>query len=158
MPSSVVVAVRKAVTDGLRDHMHGLPGLNGTVNGAEDVVVTYAYDRTVEAAERVFTRSASADTPPAAMRPGRNFKNEAGQFFLVVLVACVGGSPDEADDRAIAIGEVVEEWLGDRKNNELGVDGLTTLTVRGWELDNLSNDHGSMSELTYRVEWTARIT
>lgn len=158
MPGSIAVPVRAAVVDGLTTLLAGSPEFNGTGDGAEEVEVTYAYDHTTNASQRIFTRSATAETPPASLRAGRNYKDESGQFFLVILAAIPGGSTRDAADRAHDIGVAVEEWLGDRKNNELGVDGLLTLTVRGVEDVDLGNDRGHMVERTYRVEYTARIT
>lgn len=158
MAGSISVPVRVAVADGLAGFLGGLPEFNGTIDGTEEVEVTYAYDHTTNASQRVFTRTATAETPPASLRAGRNYKDEAGQFFLVLMAAIPGGSPKEAAERVHVIGVECEEWLGDRKSNELGVAGLQTLTVRGVEDVDLGNDHGHMVERTYRVEWTARIT
>lgn len=158
MAGSVGVAVRKAVVDGLRTHLAGLADFNGSSAPERKTAVSYAYDFGAADAERVFTGRSRSDTPPAAMKAGRNFRNEDGVFDLVVLVTYVGGSAEQADERAFAIGAEVETWLADRKSNELGVTGLNTLLVQSWESTNLGNDRGYMTELTYRVGWTARLT
>lgn len=158
MSGSVAVAVRSAVTSGLDDAFGALAEFNGEARGERKVHTTYAFDRRSNAAEQVFTARSRADTPSSALRSGRNYRDEAGEFDLFIVVGFVGGSEEDADTRAFAIGEVVEEWLGDRKSNELGVTGLQTLTVRGWESQNLLADRGAATELIYRVAWTARIT
>lgn len=159
MSGSRARLVRSAVVSGLTTHYASLADFNGTTAPERKTEVTYAYPHGgPSATERVFTARARADTPPAALRSGRNHRDESGVFDLIVLVAYVGGSAEQADDRAFDIGEVAEEWLADRKSNELGVPGLQTLVVEGWESNNLGNDRGHMTELTYRVRWTARLT
>lgn len=158
MPGSVAVAVRSAVVAGLSDAFADDDGFNGNGRAEQRVEVAYGYDRASNAAERVFTDRARAETPPAALRASRNVRQESGEFEVVVLVAGVGMSPEETDQRAFDVLEVVEDWLADRKSNELGVTGLQTLTARGWDCTNLGNDRGHMSEIRLRVAWTARLT
>lgn len=156
-----MVAVRKAIIDGLATAFTALPDFNGTTNPERKVSVTYAYPfggAGAKKAEKVFGGRTRIETPPAALRSGRNYRDETGLFDLVVLVSYVGGDAETADLRAYAIGQVIEEWLADRKSNELNVTGLQTLTVTGGESNNLGNDRGHMTELTYQVRWTARLT
>ena len=158
MAGSRVVAVKRAVIDGLESALAADQAFNGDALPERRVEVSYGYDRASTATERVFTTRSRADTPPAAMRAGRNFRDEAGTFNLVVLVSFIGGSVEDAEDRAVEVGEFIEEWLADRKQNELGVDGLQTLLVTAWDLVALGNDNGHLAELTYTVRWTARLT
>lgn len=158
MAGSLVVAVRSAVTTGLTTLYAGLADFNGTTDASQNVEVSYGYFPTSDAGERVFTNRGRGDTPPAAMRSGRNYRNETATFELVVLVAMPGGSPEDAETRALEIGLKAEEWLADRKSNELGVTGLNTLVVESWELAGLGNDHGNIAELTYQIRYTARLT
>jgi len=158
MAGSLVVSVRSAIKDGLTTLFAGLPDFNGQYDPEHRVEVSYAYDLNSAAAERVFTGRSQADTPPAALRSGTNYRNETGTFDLIVLVAAVGGSAEDADERALAIGTEVEEWIAARKSNELAITGLNTLRIDSWDLVGLMNDHGNMAELTYKVRWTARLT
>jgi len=158
MAGSRVAVVRGAITDGLATFFAGLADFNGTTRPEWKVEVSYAYKFGSHAAERVFFGRATGETPPAAMRAGRNFRDETGRGDLVVLVSRIGGDGRDADTRAIAIGEQVETWIADRKNNELNVTGLQNLVIDGWELVNLANDKGHMTEITYKVRWTARLT
>lgn len=158
MSGSVVVAVKQGVVAGLTAHLAALDDFNGTTAPEHAVEVSYAYPVNTSAAERVFAGRSRAEQPPAALRAGRNHRDEAGVFDLIVLVAAVGGSAGDAEERALEIGAEVEEFIADRKSNELGVAGLQTLRVDGWELVSLFNDRGHLAELTYRVRWTARLT
>lgn len=158
MSGSIIVAVRSAVVEGFATHLAALDDFNGTTAPEHAVEVSYGWQFGSRTAERVFTGRASATTPPAAVRAGKNHKNESAQFEVTVLVEYVGGSPEDADSRALAIGEQFEDWIGVRKSNELGVEGLLSVAVVGWELTNLGNDSGSMTELVYTVAYHARIT
>lgn len=158
MAGSRVAAVRGAITDGLATYFGTLADYNGTTKPEWKVEVAYAYRFGSKAAERVFFGRATGDTPPAAMKAGRNFRDEVGRADLVVLVSRIGGDARDADNRATAIGAEVETWIADRKNNELGVTGLQNVVLDGWELVNLANDKGHMTEITYKVRWTARLT
>lgn len=151
MSSSRIQLVRSAVTNGLK-------ALAVTGQPLDGVLVSYAWKVNAQDRERIFTNRARGETPPAALRSGRNFRAETGRFDLVVRVESVGGSPEDADTRALALGLVVEEYLADRKSNGLGVSGLQTLVVEGWDLLNAMSDNGSLTELTYHVRYTARLT
>lgn len=156
MTGSLVTAVRRAVMDGFRDHLATLPGFNSTAAEAE-VVVEYAYTFGSQPAQRVYTGRSRADTPPAALRSGRNHRNETGTFEVTVLVQLAGASPEDADLRVDEIGTVLEEWIADRKSDQLGV-GLTSLYVTSWIGDYFGVDGGSGSIRTYTVRWNARLT
>lgn len=157
MAGSLSVTVRKAVTSGLSAHLSGLP-LFGSQADEHEVVVTYGYDSSSVAAEQVYAARSRADTPPASMKSGRNFRNEEGTFDLIVRVKYTGGNLEDSDTRAFEIGTVVEEWIADRKSNELGIDGLNWLVVDGWEADNGADDSGAATLLIYTVRWNARLT
>lgn len=159
MAGSIAFEVRTAVVDGLAEMFSGLAEFNGEARGEERVEASYAYDHGSGAAERVFTDRCRSNLAAASMRAGRNYLDEDGSFKLVVLVAMPGGSPKDAAERAFAIVRPCLEWLGDRKNNELGVTGLQTLRVAGeLETGDLGNDHGHIAEVNIPVAWTARIT
>ena len=159
MAGSIVVALKAAVVSGLTTHLASLAEFNGTTSPERNVAVAYAYDLRTHDAERVFAGRARAETPSAAMKAGRNFRLERDSSFdLIVLVGYVGGSAQDAEARALAIGAEIEGWIADRKNNELGVTGLIGVSVDGWDLVHLMNDRGHMAELTYRVTWRARLT
>jgi hypothetical protein len=156
--STIGPTVRKAVTDGLTTHLAGLADFNGSTATERDVEVSYGYPFGSAATEKVYTGRSRAVTPPAALRSGRNHRNENGVFDLTVAVQYIGGDPYDADLRAAAIGGACEDWLAARKSNELGVDGLISLVVESWEADYAGLDGGTGSLLTYKVRWTARLT
>lgn len=158
MPGSIGVAVRKAVMDGLETRFAALAAFNGTTAPERKTEVSYGYPFNSKAAEQIYTGRSFGTTPPAALRPGRNYRDERGTFELNVLVRYLGGDAEQADLRLEDICDVLEEWLADRKSNELGVTGLLTLTVTGWRGDYMGMDQGHAALRTYTVEWTARLT
>lgn len=149
MAGSIVVDVRRRLIDALK----------AAFVGDISIDLTYAYNWS-DAGQRksVFTNRARGTHDIAGLRAGRLHRNETVDFDLVVLVHGVGMTADETDDEAIEIGTVIEEWIADNKNNDLGIAGLLTIRVTAMELVNRGNDNGSISELTYTVQYTARLT
>lgn len=162
MAGSRLVAVRKAVIDGL-----GASGVSGVVDAvnalttpASDVRFAFQWKEDPSVREWVYTGSSRFTHAPAAMRSGRNYRDETGRFSLVVLVAGVDMSQEEASTRCMAIATPCEEWIADRKNGEgLGVSGLLTLTVDGdGFLDEMYGDTGHLAIVDIPIKYTARLT
>jgi hypothetical protein len=144
---SVIVDVRKAIISGLKAR----PGLTG-------VQVTYGWSGDDRAErERIFTNRPRATHDPTALKAGRNFRDEAMELDIVLQVEGVGLAPEETDDRAIILGQEVEEFIADSKNS-LGVAGLNWIVMARMELNNLYNDRGSLTEVTYTARYNARLT
>lgn len=156
-PSSIGVALRKAVADGLAEHLGNLSDFNGVAAAEHEVAVGFAYDFSNRPREQVYTGRSSADTPPAGMRSGRNTRNESGHFDLNVMVRSVGEDAYAAEARAEAIGGAIEDWFADRKSNQLGVPGLVSLVVESWTADYAQTDQGAAALRTYDIRWTARL-
>jgi len=150
MPSSVIVATRKAVVDGLQ----ALAVVGGSL---ENVGVTYSWDPDSRAREQVFTMRPRGDQEPAALHSGPTKRNETGRFTIVVHVEKVGGDAEDADDRAIVIGREVEEFIAGKKNS-LGVTGLNWIVMESWEMNGGPSDRGHISQLFYTVRYSARLT
>lgn len=144
MPSSVIVAARKAVVDGLRPLL-------------ADVLVTYSWDPDARDREQVFTMRPRGEQSPSSLKAGRTFRDETGRFQIVVHVELVGGDAEEADDRAIALGRVVEEFVADNKNS-LGVPGLNWIVMESWEMNGGPSDRAFISQLVFTVRYNARLT
>lgn len=155
--ASIGVALRQAVTTGLSEHLATLSAFNGAAVAEQSTVVSFGYDFAALHREHVFTGRSRGETPPAALRSGRNKRDETGRFDLTVIVRSVGGGPEEAELRAEAIGAEVEDWIADRKSNELGVTGLLSLIVESWEADYAQLDTGTAAIRTYTVRWTSRL-
>lgn len=153
MARSVILEVRRALVTGITQ------ALADSDTDFSGVSVTYAWEGAKDDSrrEQVFTNNARATHDPAALKAGRNFRNEDMTFDVVVLVIGVGLPPDETDARALDIGEVVEEFIADRKSNELGVTGLNWIRVADFASQNLTHPDGSISELTYSVTYSARL-
>lgn len=149
MAGSIVVPFRKALVAGLKVAIND-----------KKVSVTYGWQGGEDdrRREQVFTLRPRATHDVAALKAGRNFRDEEMDLDVVVLIAGVNKLPEETDTRALEIGKVVEEFIADRKNNELGVTGLQWMRVTGFELNNMYGSSGSMSEITYTVRFRARLT
>ena len=152
MASSIIVAVRSALATGLATAI--------TANGGmTDTEVSYQWKADWQRRERVWTRNARFTHAPASLRAGRNFRDEVGTFEVAILVEGVGRTAEWSATRALEIGQVVEQFIADRKNNELAVAGLQTLIVSGeGSLTEMFNDSGTLAELAYPVKYTARLT
>lgn len=149
MAGSVVVAVRTALADGIR-----------TALADPKVSVTYGWQGGDEAArrEQVFTNRPRSTHDPASLKSGRNFREEVMDLDIVVLVSRPNAYPQDVDARALEIGTVVEEFIADRKSNELGIPGLVWLRMAGMDLQNMYGAGGSLTEITYTVRYHARLT
>ncbi len=155
--SSIGVPVRKAVVDGLTQHLGDLSAFNGATAPEREVAVTFGYPFGQTYNEQVYTGRSRAQTPPAALRTGRNVRNETGDFDLIVRVRFTGGDGYDAEQRAEQIGGAIEDWLAARKQNELGVTGLQSLIVTEWVADYAQVDGGTAALRSYTVRWTARL-
>lgn len=148
MAGTHVVEVKKALVAGLQ----ALAVDDGDLEG---VTVEYAYkpDRTLR--ERIYTGRATGQHEPANMHPGRTSRDEQMTFELVIVVEKVGGSAEDAEDRAVEIGTVVEEYIGD---NRKGFAGAEWMVVEGTvDLVPMFNDSGALAVLTYTVSYYARL-
>lgn len=158
MAGSIAYPLKKAVIDGIAAHLATLDDFNGASDPAREVEVSYGFRHASHATERIFANRWRSDTPAAALRSGRNHRNESGEFELSIWVLFVGGDAEDAEERVDAIADEVETWLADRKNNELGVPGLLTLVVTGTEGEPRGGDNGAVCLKTLTVAWTARLT
>lgn len=151
MASSAVVAVKQATVAELRE----LPNLDG-------VAVDYAWTgEDAQSRERIFFGKASFPQTPGPMRTGRVHRDESGQVDIIVRVTLIGGTAEEADTRALEIGTEVEECVADHRNlGNTPDDGIfvTATTLRGGSLAGGYTDNGAVSELTYTLQWDARLT
>lgn len=150
MPASIVVAVRKAV----------VAGLTTALAGESSVSVSYGWlggDET-RRREQIYTNRVRGTHEPAALKAGRNFRNEQMDFDLCLFVADPTKAPEDVDTRVMELAVVVEEYLADRKSNELGVTGLNWIHVTGFELENRLMTTGAASLAVWKVSYNARLT
>jgi hypothetical protein len=155
---TVAPQVRKAVIDGVRTHLGALDDFNGTTSPEQNVEVSYGFTFGSNRAEKVYLGRTLGTTPPAALRTGRNVRQEAGQFELTVLVKLAGMGAEATEARLFAIGAEIEDWASLHKSGEdLGVTGLQTLVVGSWTSDYAGIEGGTGALLTYTIRWTARL-
>lgn len=153
MAGTILGAMRTATIDGLAALVDPAPRW-------DEIAIKYQFRLDPSVREWIFTSNARATHAPASLRAGRNYRDETGRFEVAIVVETVGDTDhQEAADRAVEIGTVVEEFIADRKSDELGVPGLLTCIVDGdLELAEFSKDSGCVATLTIPVKYTARIT
>lgn len=155
---TIAPAVRKAVINGIKDHLAGLSDFNGTTSKERNTEVSYGYTFSSTRAEKVYLGRTLGTTPPAALKTGRNIRDETGTFDLHVLVRLSGEGAEAAEDRAHAIGAEIEDWISLRKNGEgLNITGLQWLLVTSWSSNYAGIERGTGVLLTYSVQWKARL-
>lgn len=154
MAGSKIVEVRSGLATALAT------AINATA-GMEAVNVAFQYPLgDNEPRECVWTQNGRTNYRPAALKAGRNFLREEARFDVVVRSTVPNVTPADAAQRALDIGLVVMEWIGDDKDgSSLAITGLQTLTVDG---------DGSQAEIpvgdviagafVIPVKFTARIT
>lgn len=154
MARTVVVDVRKAVIDGIQTAL--------TAAGAsyKKVSCNYGYSADDdERREQIYTARPRATHEPAAQKAGRNFRDERMEFDVVVLVRSPKDAPEDNDERAADIGQLVEEYVADHKNgNLLGIAAVNWLTVTDLQIENMIGPSGSLSVWQYTVRYQARLT
>ena len=148
MAGSVVTACKQALVTLLKARA-GLAG----------VQVAFGYPgNDLAERERIFMGSARASQEQAGLKAGRRFRDETATFEVVVQVESVGGTPEDAETRALALGKEVEECVADNKYLSGSIAGLNWAVVSDWRLDALYNERGSLSELVYTITYNARLT
>ena len=112
--------------------------------------------------ERVWTQRARFTHEPASMRAGKTFRNEVGEFDLMIFVHGVGKSQEVTSTRAAQLMVAAEDFIATHANwhnNALGV-GLTELLVvgDGELLEALDEKGGGLAEARVPVRYKARLT
>lgn len=146
MAGSLVVACKQALVD-LLDGQAGLTG----------VQVSYGWPGEAAQKELIFCGRVRSEHGTAALRTGRRFRNESGSFLVVVHVKTAGGTPEEAEERALELGTAVEECVADNKTLG-GVPGLNSAVIEDMEMTNGITDTGAVAVLEYSLRYQARLT
>lgn len=157
MPTADTIALdlRKAVIAGVRTDLAAKADYNGTTRPEWKVEVTYGFNFASLAMEQVYLGRVRAETPAHGLRPGRNYRDEMGEFDVNVRVRIPGASVEKAEERLFAISGEVEDWISLRKSNELGVAGLQTLVVARWASDYRGIEKGAAATRTLTLAWRA---
>lgn len=116
----------------------------------------YAWSPAVQSKRMIFTAGGSGEIPPAAMRSGRNYRDE--QTTVQVIFHCVGKDAGTADAEAVAAGEVFEEWLSDNPTPSASVPGLNWIRLDSYRLEGGHTDGGYAASLQYTLRYQARNT
>lgn len=145
---SALVAVRVALVDAI-----------SLLPAFADVPVRYCYDREcVDRREFAVTRDATFEHSSPVMRSGRNVRRESGRFELVIWVEKVGSTPQEAAERALELGQAVEEYVADNKNGIASAGDFVFQVDGSGSLSEMASDSSSFAEVVYPIAYTARLT
>lgn len=145
---SINIPIRVAVIEGLSD----LAELTA------DFEVRYSWRRNWLARGQVFTANSTYESPPAALRSGRNYRDESGTFDIVVRYEAEGfdqAGTDLACETGLAL---VQTYLADRKSNELGVTGLQWVREESVTFAGGHTDHSTIAEAIMTVRYAGRRT
>jgi hypothetical protein len=124
-----------------------------------DAETTFGYKVGSKRREKVWTQNARFSHKPASMRATKTFRQEDGQFDLVILVEGIAKTVEETSARAMELGHAAEDWVAIHASWEQQVTGLIWLEVEGdGALDEAFNDLGSLAQLTYPIKYRARLT
>lgn len=155
---TIAPQVRKAVIDGIKTHLAALDDFNGTTAKEQNVEVSYGFTFSSKRAEKVYLGRTLGTTPPAALRVGRNIRDESASFDLHHLVRLEGIGAEGAEARAYAIAAQSEDWISLHKSGEgLAIPGLQWLLVASWRSDYAGIDRGTGAIVTLSVQWKARL-
>jgi hypothetical protein len=155
MAGTRIVAVRSTLLTGLAA-MSAYTTLDAK---GHKPLVSLGYPLGAKDREKVFTTRARFSQTPASLKSGRTFRNETGNFNVVITVEGVGESQDTTSARAVTLGLALEEYVADNRTLGGTVTGLNWLVVDGdGELAELMNDRGTLAELTYPLKYDARLT
>lgn len=119
-----------------------------------DVEVRYADNLNSTANERVWLyRRSTGQQTPASLSPSRR-RDET--LTVTVWIEVIKPTPDKAEDRAILIGQAIEQAIADDPK----VDNTNTLlwaTVVGSETNTFETGEGSMTQHQLVVEARSRL-
>lgn len=149
MSCTISTSVRAALINGLA----AIPSLV-----TAEVAVSYGWDPNSRARFQMFTGRPELQEGPASIKSGRNFRNEEATFPFVIHVELPGGNEFEADTQADIFSLVFEEWISDRKGNELGVAGLNWIRLDSLQCPGGPTDSAFISQRIYTIRYNARLT
>lgn len=156
MAGSRLVAVRSALIAGLAADATVLAAVN---DATHTVNFAFQWKQDESVREWVFTGDARLEHSPAGLSAAPIKRNEVGRFNLIVLVAGVDLSQEEASTRCLVIAAACEAFIAAKPSNELGVTGLQTLTVQGdGFLDEFYAETGHIATVDLPIKYTARLT
>lgn len=155
MAGTNAVAVKRALVEALR----AAPEIEAFDDPG--VQVEYAYpgeiDRHAIYLGRVtFTHSLMAFKSATAPRIARD---ERGTVRLYIRAYVPGDRGEQAEERAVEIGTIVEQLLaGNPRQDDSGVPGLLLERVVSGELLSTADDDAGIAMLIYQVEFRSQLT
>jgi len=155
MAGTNIVAARKAL-------IAALQGMTGQGAPLGNAVVDYSYvgkhhDGT---REYIFGGSSDGSTSLSAMQGGGRVKREeTPDWTLSIYITTPGESTTEvADERAVELGVVVEDYLAANMQLDGTVTGLLKAIVTGWSLTSWPDDSGCSAVLAYNLQFHSYLT
>lgn len=152
MAGTNAVRAKKSLLAGIETLLAGEPT-------TDEVKVTYAYrghehERELVHGGRVF----GPQDYPVSSGIGEFPRDEDLTIKLYVVVDIPGGDQEEVEERAVAIGTLIETWIA--TTAELpGFDPgeITSVGINAIDLDSDADDDGALASLDYDVTVSTRI-
>lgn len=125
------------------------------------VSVTYGWPGADKIARQmIYTDSnATAEQTVASLKQGRTFYNERGKFEVTIRVEAIGGDQETADTTCETLAGELAECVADNRTLATSGTGLVNwIHSVGWVNASAFNDAGYLAQLTYTLEYDARLT
>lgn len=152
-----LVAVRSALVAALAE----LPEYLAAGPTGQTPEVSFGWRMNWTAREKVWTQRARFTHEPAGMRGGTTFRNETGEFDLMIAVNGVGVSIEDAFTRAVELFVAADDWVSYKPNwnNPVLVPGIYELQIVGdGEIpDAIGGDGAGLAEARIPILYRARI-
>jgi hypothetical protein len=122
--------------------------------------VDYGYNGQSDTASRqyIWGGKATFQHDYAALTSGRKPREEVLVVELHLSVYLPGGTYEETDDSATALGLVVEDLFATDPQLAGAIPGLRYAGIQGGEMDNSLDDGGVETHMTYQVLFKSRLT
>lgn len=143
----IVVAFKAA----LIDMVDALEALDGVQVGYHEEVGATARK------ERVWLGRCEGYIDPAAIRAGRQTRNEDFELDIRFRVTGASPKPEENEIRMAELVAAVESAIADDARMGGVVDGLISVTAAGYELETVLNGKQPLTDATLRVRAKARL-
>jgi hypothetical protein len=154
-----LVAVRAALIDALG----GLPEFSSPGPTGQTPQLSFGLRSSWESRERVWTQRARFEHEPASMRSTKTYREEVGEFDLMIYVHCVGTSQQVTSERVVELMVAAEDWVATHANWQAPdplVPGLNVLLVTGNGVlaEELDEQGGGRAQINVPIRYKARLT
>ncbi len=146
MSGTLAVAIKTAIITALQA-APGLDGIQVEYSDTRDMAREVVYGGQIEMTQRI-SGGRTAD--------GHTTRDETGVLQLHLMVMKPGGTKQDTEARAVAIGAEVENFLA--LNTPTMPSGTLDASIEGYVITSWYDDDAANTLLTYRIGTSATIT